>query len=148
MYNSHQFCKLRQNSVYLPAFCKDDHCFLILIKWGNTDSAYCPERLVICGNDNKITAMCENVPYHILAIDDSDQSALSVQSNIDFLCLSVHSTIPNDSTHHQAYINLTSLKPHFYIVKLGFTGVYIIFLILLKKHRLWVLVRTASARRF
>ena len=27
-----------------------------------------------------------------------------------------------------AYIILTPFKPHFYIVKLGFTGVYIIFL--------------------
>ena len=44
--------------------------------------------------------------------------------------------------------NSDPLKPHFYIVKLGFTGVYIIFLILLTKHRLWVLVRTASPRRF
>ena len=44
--------------------------------------------------------------------------------------------------------NFDPLKPHFYIVKLGFTGVHIIFLILLKKHRLWVLVRTASPRRF
>ena len=33
-----------------------------------------------------------------------------------------------------------SLKPHFYIVKLGFTGVYVIFLISAQKHRLWVLV--------
>ena len=33
------------------------------------------------------------------------------------------------------------LTPHFYIVKLGFTGVYIFFAL---KHRLWVLVRTAS----
>ena len=40
------------------------------------------------------------------------------------------------------------LKPQFYIVKLGFTGVYIIFLISAQKHRLWVLVRTASSRRF
>ena len=40
------------------------------------------------------------------------------------------------------------LKPHFYIVKLGFTGVYIICLIFVWKHRLWVLVRTASLRRF
>ena len=40
--------------------------------------------------------------------------------------------------------NFDPLKPHFYIIKLGFTGVYIIFLILLK-NRLWVLVRTASA---
>ena len=43
--------------------------------------------------------------------------------------------------------NFDPLKPHFYIVKLGFTGVYIIFLISAQKHRLWVLVRTASARR-
>ena len=40
------------------------------------------------------------------------------------------------------------LKAHFYIVKLGFTGVYIIFRTFTRKHRLWVLVRTASPRRF
>ena len=40
------------------------------------------------------------------------------------------------------------LKPHFYLVKLGFTGVHIISLISAQKHRLWVLVRTASPRRF
>ena len=34
----------------------------------------------------------------------------------------------NPSRKH-AYIILTPLKPHCYIVKLGFTGVYIIFLI-------------------
>ena len=44
--------------------------------------------------------------------------------------------------------NLDTLKPYFYIVKLGFTGAYIISLTLLKKHRLCVLVRTASPRRF
>ena len=44
--------------------------------------------------------------------------------------------------------NFDPLKPHFYIVKLGFTGVYIIFLISARKHGLWVLVRTASARQF
>ena len=31
--------------------------------------------------------------------------------------------------HENTYIILTPIKPHFYIVKLGFTGVYIIFLI-------------------
>ena len=36
------------------------------------------------------------------------------------------------------------IKPHFYIVNLGFTGVYIIFLISAQKHRLWVLVRTEA----
>ena len=43
--------------------------------------------------------------------------------------------------------NFDHLKPDFYIVKLGFTGVYIIFLIFAQKHRLWVLVRTASATK-
>ena len=33
--------------------------------------------------------------------------------------------------------NFDPLKPHFYIVNLGFTGVYI-FLISAQKHRLWV----------
>ena len=36
--------------------------------------------------------------------------------------------------------NFNPLKPHFYIVKLEFTGVFIIFLISAQKHRLWVLV--------
>ena len=44
--------------------------------------------------------------------------------------------------------NFDPHKPHFYIRKLGFTGVYIIFLISAQTHRLWVLVRTASSRRF
>ena len=44
--------------------------------------------------------------------------------------------------------NLDPLKSHFYIVKLGFQGVYIIFLISAQKHRLWVLVGTASVRQF
>ena len=39
------------------------------------------------------------------------------------------------------------LKPHFYIVKLGFIGYTLSFLFLLK-NRLWVLVRTVSMRMF
>ena len=34
--------------------------------------------------------------------------------------------------------NFDPFKPYFYIVKLGFTGVYIIILISAQKHRLWV----------
>ena len=45
----------------------------------------------------------------------------------------------NNITKTHLY-NFDCLKPHIYIVKLGFTGVYIIFLILLKNHRLWVLL--------
>ena len=33
--------------------------------------------------------------------------------------------------------NFDPIKPYFYIVKLGFTGVYIIFLNFAQKHRLW-----------
>ena len=40
-----------------------------------------------------------------------------------------------------------AFKPQFYIVKLGFTGLYIFFLIFRQKHRLWLLVRIASPRR-
>ena len=54
-----------------------------------------------------------------------------------------------DITRTDLY-NFDPLKPHFYIVKLGFTGggVYIILLISALKHRLWVFVRTASPRQF
>ena len=41
--------------------------------------------------------------------------------------------------------NENPLTPHFYIVKLGLTGVYNCFIFALN-HRLWVLVRTASIR--
>ena len=44
--------------------------------------------------------------------------------------------------------NFDPLKPHFFIVKVGFTGVYIIFVVAAQKHRLWVFVRTTSTRRF
>ena len=37
------------------------------------------------------------------------------------------------SHHEKRLYNFDPIKPHFYIVKLGFTGVCIIFLILLKK---------------
>ena len=39
------------------------------------------------------------------------------------------------------------LKPHFYIEKLGYAGIYF-FSYFAPKHRLWVLVRSALARRF
>ena len=57
-----------------------------------------------------------------------------------------HGLIISFPLHHEN--NFDPLKPHFYIVKLGFTGVYIIFLIFAQTHRFWVLIRTASPRRF
>ena len=44
--------------------------------------------------------------------------------------------------------NFDPLKPHFYIVTLGFTGVYIIFLIFARKHRLWVLVWRCGSNEY
>ena len=45
--------------------------------------------------------------------------------------------------------NVYSFIPHFYIAKQGYTGLgLLIFLIFIPKYRLWVLVRTVSARRF
>ena len=44
--------------------------------------------------------------------------------------------------------NEDPLTPHFYIAKLGFTGVFIFFVFFALKHILWVLVRAASLRRF
>ena len=44
--------------------------------------------------------------------------------------------------------NFDPLKYDNFIVKLGFTGVYIIFLNSVLKHRLWVLIRTASVKWF
>ena len=40
--------------------------------------------------------------------------------------------------------NAQPLTPHFYTVKRGFTGVYIIVSYFALKHRLWVLVRTEA----
>ena len=63
----------------------------------------------------------------------------------------VYSTLTRNHAHiitKTRLYNFDPLKRHFYIVKLGFTGVYIIFLISAQKHRLWVLVIVASWRRF
>ena len=49
--------------------------------------------------------------------------------------------------HTKTYLyNLDPLNPHSYIVKLGFTGVYIIFLISAQKYGLWILFRTPSLK--
>ena len=60
------------------------------------------------------------------------------------LCSPLRKSLSTVNITKTRLYNFTPLQPHFYIVKLGFTGVYIIFLISAQKHRLWVLVRTAS----
>ena len=73
----------------------------------------------------------------------------SFDKNIIYVSDHMHAVAATKQSITKTYLyNFDPLKPHFYIVKLGFTGVYIIFLISAQKHRLWVLVRTASPRRF
>ena len=72
------------------------------------------------------------------------------QSNSQLKCTHSHAQPPTQAltiTKTRLY-NFDPIKLHFYIIKLGFKGVYIIFLISTQKHRLWVLVRTAFGRRF
>ena len=54
----------------------------------------------------------------------------------------------NEHITKTSLCNEDPLTPHFYIVKLGFTRVIHYFLIFAPKHRLWVLVRTATLRQF
>ena len=46
-------------------------------------------------------------------------------------------SIANDAIAQTWLYNFVPLKPLFYVVKLGFTGVCIIFIISAQKHRLW-----------
>ena len=79
---------------------------------------------------------------------DLNLSALP-RSDQSLRCRHEETLHPKRTTSRKhACIILTPFKPHFYIDKLRFTGVYTIFLISPPKHRLWVLVRTASSRRF
>ena len=72
-------------------------------------------------------------------------SASDADTNVSYLSFIWASTWHITKTY---LYNFDHLKPLFYIVKLGFTGVYIIFLIYAQKYRLWVLVRTTSVRWF
>ena len=51
------------------------------------------------------------------------------------LCRRIKAAVSGDCITKTCLYNFDPLKPHFYIVKLGFTGVYIIFLISAQKHR-------------
>ena len=109
----------------------------------------------ICANNTKSSHLVklqrkiDTVGLYVL-IQNRNYTCKAV-GNLFFLIYWVHHFV---SLHYDLGItktylyNFDPLKPHFYIVKLGFTGVYIIFLISAQKHRLGVFVRTASPRRF
>ena len=77
---------------------------------------------------------------------DGEGPGKTVDAQVDLALCCPH--MPRDTFSHGAahiitktYLyNFDPLKPHFYTVKLGFTRVYIIFLISAQKHRMWVLL--------
>ena len=79
------------------------------------------------------------------SVNDSSDNYRTSKNKSDIKCHESQAPINITKT---CLHNINPLKTHFYIVKLGFIGVYIIFLISAQKHRLWVLVRIASQRRF
>ena len=86
------------------------------------------------------TGLCELRPPEI----EDDQKIVGL-FNLGNLKSNYHMTLFFCITKTNLY-KFDPLKPHFYIVKLGFIGVYIIFLISAQKRRLWVLVKTAPRR--
>ena len=78
------------------------------------------------------TLLCEGI-INSVSVQKSNRISCAMQTSITKTCL----------------YNFDSLKPHIYIVKLGFTGVYIIFFSdFAKKKKIVVLIRTASPWRF
>ena len=96
------------------------------------------------GNKNSVKAM-----WHHANLQSQWAVKYRSRSNTDTAvfviskCKLVPSTCMITITKTRLY-NFDPLKPHIYILKLGFTGVYIIFHISAQKHRLWVLVRGGS----
>ena len=101
---------------------------------------------------------CTNIEYELLYCVKENHQPYAYHS----LSLSIFSVSPINfyvtefsapirarlPSRKYTYISLTPLNPTFIYIKLGFTGVYIIFSYFCSKHRLWVFVRTASPRRF
>ena len=87
--------------------------------------------------NTNMTCMISSPHIHMFTIISSDWPITLCSSSSFFLSIT-----------KTCLYNFDPRKPQFYIIKLGFTGVYIIFLVCVQKHRLWVIVRTASPRRF
>ena len=96
-------------------------------------------RTVVCIRNSYICVCVSHVDINTCANNTKSSHRIKLQWKIDSIGLCG----PDVITKTYLY-NFDPIKPHFYIVKLGFTRVYIIFLISAKTFRLWVLVRTAS----
>ena len=88
--------------------------------------------------------------FRMLLVTSEEYNQVTYITPITLLGTRVSHTVQTVSTGDitkTCLYNYDPFKPHFCIVKLGLIGVYILFFFALK-HRLWVLVRNASPRRF
>ena len=93
--------------------------------------------------------MLSSVPVHVKVLRYQSIIITYQYCYLNSRVLSIFRSPINDNLHiTKTRLHNFDLLNLFYMVKLGFTGVYIIFLISAQKHRLWVLVRTASVRQF
>ena len=122
-------------------------CFLHICKNKGTDQLHCncaaDQRLCFRYIDNTLSLLPKS------EISSLFPSSVAVQPGLCGIWLETPKTgfLTSLLITKTSPCNEHPLTPHFYIVKLGCTGVYI-FLIFAPKHRLWALVRTASLRRF
>ena len=125
--------------------------FNILHEWSTWHSAF-KHQIVSLLSQLHLGCACENIEHmrtakvqislHICAV----RPGLLLSTNRIIGCYRIYQWRSNARVSiTKTYLyNYDPLKPHFYIVKLGFTGVYIIFLTSVQKHRLWVLIRGGS----
>ena len=104
-----------------------------------------PLKQKLCSKLVKLNFQCLNLE---IMLDNHNHYILKTRP-CDLYPLTPHFYIVNWGLQgYTLFSYFCSKTSHFYIVKLGFTGVCIFFSIFALKHRLWVLVRTASLRRF
>ena len=83
--------------------------------------------------------------FEVTVSNSRSQKSFSLVWNVCTVCRSCLLFLLVSLVITKTYLD--PLKPHLYIVKQGFTGVYIIFLISAQNYRLLVLVRTVLPRR-
>ena len=101
--------------------------------------------LELAHEKTSITVACEHQCPRSHCLDlQSDQDLMK---NISANC---HLLLPSKclTSQKHTFITLTPLNPTFIWTNWGLQGIQHFFLISSQKHRLWVLVRTTSARRF
>ena len=130
------------SSIYFRWLALDHQCLQSGASWS---CFWCP---YVLASDRLcfflITVFCDNMRFTVSFTDEVKEH----YADRIYACNLKFEVVSEFRVTKTRLYNFDPLKPHFYIVKLGFIEVYIIFLISAQKHRSWVLVRTASSRRF